>query len=85
MAHPGKIVYSHTPATDGVRFFYITYSRRLNTCGLKGALDGEETVEFELTPREMFAYLKEQDHGWHPEVTRRASKALAALIELRGL
>jgi hypothetical protein len=88
MAHPGKIIYAHPPQTDGVRFFYITYSRRMGTCVLKAApVEGGETLEAEYAPADLFEYLRGEEAAasWHGELLRKAARALWDLMQRRGL
>lgn len=88
MAHPGKIIYAHPPQSDGVRFFYIMYSRRLGTCLLKGALAQDaDAVEMEVAPAELLDYLEDPAQGgrWGDGVLRRATKALWQTMQRRGL
>jgi hypothetical protein len=88
MAHPGKIIYAHPPQTDGVRFFYITYSRRMGTCVLKTrAIEAGETEETEYSAPELFDYLRGEEAvgRWGDEITRKSARALWDLMQRRGL
>ncbi|MEN6346383.1 MAG: hypothetical protein ABFE16_13875 [Armatimonadia bacterium] len=88
MAHPGRIVYAHPPQTDGIRFFYITYSRRRSLCELKMAAEEGEPTELEIAPLDLIAMLEEgrcNGTALDDNITRRALKALLDLAERRGL
>ena len=85
MAHPGKIVYAHPPGTDGVRFFYITFSRRTNMCEVRGKLEDGSELSAQLPAREMLELLQNVDNQWSAEVSRRALRPLHDLVERRDL
>ena len=88
MPHPGRIVYSHAPNTDGVSFFYITYHQRNQRCELKCAdMDRVELV----VEQHMLELLETLEQGhvegapWDAEVARRAAKAIRVLAQRRHL
>ena len=88
MPHPGRIVYSHPPSTDGVQYFYITYHQRTHRCELKAAdMDGGKL----LMEAHMLDLLEMLDKGevegacWDAEVSRRAAKAIRILAQRRHL
>jgi hypothetical protein len=88
MAHPGRIVYSHPPNTDGVSFFYIVYRQRGHSCELRAAnLQGEKlTVEFPVV--ELLNRLEDGEVDgacWDAEVARRAAKQVRLLAQRRHL
>lgn len=88
MSHPGRIIYAHPPQTHGVRFFYITYSRRRGLCVLRAAPVGGETVETEVHPLDLLQMLQDGTAcgvKWDPEVVRKATRALKELAVRRGL
>lgn len=88
MAHPGRIVYAHPPQTDGIRFFYITYSRRRGLCELKMAAEEGEPMQLEIAPLDLISMLEEgrcNGASLGGNITRRALRALLDLAERRGL
>jgi hypothetical protein len=88
MPHPGRIVYSHPPHTDGVSFFYIVWHQRQHTCELRAAdLDGEK-LHMEIHALEMLEMFENRSlpgAWWDEEVSRRAAKALRQLAQRRHL
>ena len=88
MPHPGRIVYSHPPNTDGVSFFYITYHQRTHSCELRCAdMDGEKLI-LEAHMLDLLELLENgQVRGarWDAEVARRAAKAIRMLAQRRHL
>ena len=88
MPHPGRIVYSHPPNTDGVSYFYITYHQRNHRCELRCAdMDGEKR----LVEAHMLDLLETLESGtvegaqWDEEASRRAAKAIRNLAQRRHL